>query len=368
LDGLFKKKMEDHLQLRIQKYLTDLFQTDIKVTTIEQIGKKDQDLKTFGYGKPYKVNYVRAGTSESLVLESMAENTFGHDHFSDRAQILLWQHATSSKLPRHVRSLDVGAFTKNGRIVSLSDAEEFFVIYEYVNGRVYANDLQRISKDGTLDPHDEKKAILLAKYLGQIHSKKENSPHLYRRRIRELLGHGECIMGLIDNYPSDDPIAHCDLLQWIEEQCLKWRWRLRQYENRLCQVHGDFHPWNILFREDPDDFTVLDRSRGEFGEPADDVTSMLINYLFLSIQHHGKLDGVFKKLYSIFWETYFKDTSDDQMQFVMQPFFVWRALVLANPTWYPSISIEIRRKLFQFIKNVLKEKRLEISNINSYLE
>ncbi|HSE39784.1 MAG TPA: aminoglycoside phosphotransferase family protein, partial [Acidobacteriota bacterium] len=83
---------------------------------------------------------------------------------------------------------------------------------------------------------------------------------------------------------------------------------------------------------------------------------------------YGKLSGVFKKLYSRFWETYINETSDVQMPFVMQPFFAWRALVLANPTWYPKTSREIRRKLFQFIENVLKEKRLEVLSINSYFE
>jgi aminoglycoside phosphotransferase (APT) family kinase protein len=44
-------------------------------------------------------------------------------------------------------------------------------------------------------------------------------------------------------------------------------------------VHGDFHPWNILFQNDCD-FAVLDRSRGEWGDPADDVAPLTINYLF----------------------------------------------------------------------------------------
>ena len=40
-------------------------------------------------------------------------------------------------------------------------------------------------------------------------------------------------------------------------------------------MHGDFHPWNLLFREGVE-FSVLDRSRGEWGEPADDVIRALI--------------------------------------------------------------------------------------------
>jgi hypothetical protein len=360
--------IDENFRWRVETYLADLFQTTVTVTSIEPIGmKKDEGLKTFGYGKPFRINYRLNKRNESIVLESMSENSFGHDHFSDRAQILLWHHSSSPKLPKHVRSLDVGAFTKDGEIISVGKAEEFFIISEFVSGKEYAFDLQRILSSGIVQDQDENRAVTLAQYLAEIHATKIDAPQLYRRRIRELLGHGECIMGLIDNYPDEDPLATPELLQRIEEGCLKWRWRLRGHESRLCQVHGDFHPWNILFRERTD-FTVLDRSRGEFGEPADDVTSMLINYLFLSLQKYGELFGPFDRLYRLFWETYDKSTSDPQMRFVMQPFFVWRALVLANPIWYPNVSKSVRTKLFSFMENILKENQLEILEINKYLK
>jgi hypothetical protein len=41
------------------------------------------------------------------VLHTMSPNAFGHEHMSDRAQILLWQHRAFNCLPGHVRALDV---------------------------------------------------------------------------------------------------------------------------------------------------------------------------------------------------------------------------------------------------------------------
>jgi len=57
----------------------------------------------------------------------------------------------------------------------------------------------------------------------------------------------------------------------------------------LRQIHGDFHPWNILFRPGID-FQLLDRSRGEYGDPADDLTSLTVNYFFFSLQRSGRLE------------------------------------------------------------------------------
>ena len=42
----------------------------------------------------------------------------------------------------------------------------------------------------------------MAGYLASIHRVKRRDADLYRRRLRELIGHGECIMGLTDSYPQ----------------------------------------------------------------------------------------------------------------------------------------------------------------------
>ena len=47
---------------------------------------------------------------------------------ADRAQILLWSHAAYNQLPRHVHSLDVGGFSKDGALLSLGTVEEFFIL------------------------------------------------------------------------------------------------------------------------------------------------------------------------------------------------------------------------------------------------
>ena len=351
----------------LEKYLTSLYKGNVIITSINEIGRVEtEELKGFGYGVPYVIRFSVNDEIKSVVLETMSPNSFGHDHFSDRAQNLLWCNSSFNHLPQHVRSVDVGAFTPDGRIISAGEAEEFFIVTEFADGRGYNKDLERLLNAERPDAHDEERAKALAEYLASIHKVKMNAPHLYTRRIRDLIGHGECIMGLIDNYRTGYEFITDDLLQKIEEGCVRWRWKIKGMGHRLCQVHGDFHPWNILFREGTD-YTVLDRARGEWGEPADDVATMAINYIFFSIQRYGRLERGFERLFNIFWETYFDRTSDREMLGVIQPFLIWRGLVIGNPLWYPTLPFDRRRKVFNFVENLLGEDEFRPEKVNEYL-
>jgi hypothetical protein len=307
-----------------------------------------------------------ADTTDHLVLHTVRPDKFGHERRSDRAANILLDYDTFNKLPQHVPCLNVGAFTDDGELLSLAKTTEFFLISHYASGRLFAQDLINLLDGTKLIPEDKTRVLALSDYLVQIHSQKHDSPALYRRSVRDLFGHGEGIFGLIDSYPPDFSIAPPSRMRAIERRLIDWRWDLKDRTYRLSQVHGDFHPWNILFQKDGE-FTVLDRSRGEWGEPADDVSAMSINFIFFSLQRFDALRGVFKVLYENFWEHYIQNTQDVEMASIIQPFYAWRALVLAHPTWYPHISYETRQHLFEFIENVLDEEWFDPKKINTYL-
>jgi thiamine kinase-like enzyme len=231
---------------------------------------------------------------------------------------------------------------------------------------VYAEDLKRLAADGNLLPEDHVRVTSLADYLAEIHAVKQTAPDLYHRGIRDLLGHGEGVMGMTDSYPPDFSVAPPARLRAIEKRMIDWRWQLRDRTGRLSQVHGDFHPWNILFQADGD-FFLLDRSRGEWGEPADDVSAMSINYIFFALQRGSSYTGPYQVLFDLFWEQYLSQTQDVEISRVIQPFFAWRALVLAHPLWYPNLSRETREMLFRFAENVLEESWFDPKRINDYL-
>jgi hypothetical protein len=355
----------------LREYLSGLYGSDVEICGVWRLGEKKaegvKDLKGFGYGVPYVIEFRVKNEVRRVVLETMRSEGFGHDFPSDRAQILLWQHSAFNKLPRHVHSIDVGAFAVDGKdMKSLGKCGEFFLLTEYVDGVLYHFDLDRIKAHGEMSDLDEKRCLALSNYLVEIHSVKRDAPWLYIRRARELVGHGECIMGLLDSYPPELDFVHESDLIDIERDCVVWRWRLKRKTHRLSQVHGDFHPWNIMFHEGTD-FTVLDRSRGEWGEPADDVTAMTINYIFYSLQKYGELAGVFDRLFRLFWENYLSKTGDWEILEVVQPFYAWRGLVVASPIWYPNLSLDVRVKLLNFVRNILQYEKFDLNAVNSLL-
>jgi Phosphotransferase enzyme family len=352
----------------IDEYVREVFGSDARVIQICELGQPKAELKGFGYGKPYQITFSLDGTVKSVVLSSMRrEGGFGHDHFSDRAQILIWQHDTFGSLPRHVRAFDVGYFTHDGRMRSARDADEYFILMDLVEGTEYFYDLDRVKETGTLAELDVARTRALSDYLATIHAVKRADPVIYTRRIRDLVGHGELIMGLIDSYPRSFDVFSQDDFRLLEKRCIDWRYALKDRAHRLCMVHGDYHPWNIMFR-DGTDFTVLDRSRGEFGEAADDVTSLSANYLFYSIQKYGKLAKEFKTLFDLFVKNYLEKTHDHELLEVIQPFYAFRGLVVASPLWYPHIDSSVRESLFNFIRNVLEIEIFDYRNTNALLK
>src|SRR5262245_32404070 len=351
----------------LERYLRDRFGFETVLLSHGPIGKESSHgtYKRYGYGAPIKVSFRIGRKIRAAVIETVSPGPFGHEHMADRAQAILWDYDSYGRLPRHVAALDVGAFTSRLELISVAHAQEFFAMNEWAEGTSYQKDLERLARGRGLRRLDRQRTVALARYLAQIHAKKRRDPGLYKRRLRELIGHGECIMGLTDSYPQRLGFITEEVLRSIEDSCNRWRWRLRRYTGRLCQVHGDFHPYNVLFRSGTD-FSVLDRSRGEWGEPADDLTAMTMNFLLTSLIRRGRLRGPFEILFRSFWDTYMEASGDSDVTAAAAPFFAFRGLVVASPVWYPTLSIGIRRSIFQFIQNVLDAPRFEPDLVNKY--
>ena len=186
--------------------MNDLFGKPVEVIRIIPLGAEpgETELKGFGYGKPYLIDFIlkaRQSRSSCLPCESRkasatTRSPIGRHRCSGRTWHSTCCRGTSARM-------DVGFFTKYGGLKSAGDADEFFILMDRVSGIEYYRDLDRIAESGFFTELDCDRAKALSDNLVYIHQQKHDDRVLWDRRIRELVGSGECIMGLDDSYPDD---------------------------------------------------------------------------------------------------------------------------------------------------------------------
>ena len=352
----------------IEGYLKRAFGEDARLIGAGDIGNLDeQGMKGFGYGKPLLIVFEAQGERREAVLSIMKGDKYGHQFYWDRAAILMFQYETSARMEKHVRPLGLGYVNGDDVLIPVEEPQEFFILNEKLEGHDYFLDLERI-RSGDFRDSDVETAREFARWMARLHSVRNDDVHLYYRRIRNLIGSSECILGLVDEaFPHPYAFFDDDRFIAMEKRLIDWRWKLKGYAHRLSAVHGDFHPWNVLVAGDGS-FSVLDRSRGEWGEPGGDLVTMAINYLLWSLYEHDRLNGPWEIMYRAYFEEYLERTGDTEILEVLAPFFVFRGLVIASPEWYPDHPEPVRRGLLNLIVNVLEDDRFDWENINKYME
>jgi hypothetical protein len=310
--------------------------------------------KARGYGVPLRVCIrTRMGESRCLVLRTAVADEYGHDRRSDRAAEMLLAYDTFDSVAGHVRVLDVGAIAP-GELRSLKDAGEFYLLTTYVDGEPYASDLRRVASSGRVTDRDLERLDELVRWLADIHAERLDDPVAWRRAIRDVVGSGEGIFGIADSYAPGTPGCDGAAVAAIEQLAVEWRSRLRPRSDRLRRIHGDFHPFNILFDEGTR-FTVVDASRGSKGDPADDLTALAVNFPFFALANPAGWDRGPGVLWRRFWKAYVARTGDSEVVSVAAPYLAWRALVVACPRFYPRLGAAERAKLLTLARRSLEE-------------
>lgn len=355
----------------LERYLSDSWQTNVSIDKVAELGGTAtgaEALKQCGYGKPLYLEASGPTGSERMVVHRVRRNGFGRERADDRVAAVWLDYHTFNQLDKHIVALDMILRRKDDTLESIGDGQELLLLTAFQPGRPYAEDLRHLGSARVSSDRDRRRAHDLAVYLARIHRVSHDDPLLWRRRLRDLVGHGEGIMGLTDSYPENPTFTTADELRKIEEMANAWRWRLKPLTERLRQVHGDFHPFNVVFEEHGDEFHVLDRSRGPWGAAADDLSCMSINYIFFSLLQNGRFEGALAQLHRLFWKTYKEKTNDDAIEKVIQPWIAWRALVLASPRWYPDLEDRTRRVLLELAKDTLEAPRYNHDVVLGMLE
>lgn len=349
----------------LQAFIRAQGPADAVLEEVASLRSEESDgFKALGYGAPVRVRFRSADGAQSWVVRTANADGFGHEHPADRWASLVLARDTFGRLPRHVRPRALGVLRPSGQRVTVPDGTPFLVT-EYVEGQPYARDLERAAATDRVTPRDLERAERLAQLLADTHAERVD-PVLYRRALRDLVGHGEGIFGLTESYDPHDPVAPRPRLQALELNAVRWRWRLLERTERARRTHGDFHPFNVLF-DDSNAVHLLDASRGGAGEPADDLCALSINYLFFALRERGRFCGALRTVWDRFWCTYLRASGDGDVLQVVAPFFAWRALVLASPAWYPTETAATRNALLSFGERLLNGARFDPSRVEEVL-
>ncbi len=357
----FASKIKPALEAIVERAMPGATLLDVKPFGIDDSQVVDEATqKGLGYGVPLELFLKTAdGRRAKLVFHTAKSDLFGHDRRADRAAELLLGFDRFERIPGHVHALDVGAIKKDGcGLVSLADAGEFYLVTSFAEGHLYADELRQIAARGTAEPRDVSLVEALARRLVEIHSEKYDDPNRYHRAVRDLVGSGEGIFGLVDAYAPDVPAAPPERLTAIEARTVEWRSRIKSRTRRLARTHGDYHPFNIVI-SDRDEIALLDSSRGSMGDPADDVTCLAVNFVFFAVEHPGTWASAFRGLWQRFWSVYLDESSDRELVEVCAPFLAWRGLVVANPLWYPHVDAVARDRVLRLIERTLAADRFD---------
>jgi len=172
----------------LERYLRSRFGPRASVVSFGPIGKESSKglYKQYGYGAPVKITFRVGRSLKSAVLETMSPGPFGHEHMADRAQAMLWDYHTYGLLPRHVKALDVGAFTAGGSLFSVADAEELFVLTQWEEGTSYHVDLERVMKEAALHPRGarERAALVTEQLALEDRLRQGGAVHGHERLLR----------------------------------------------------------------------------------------------------------------------------------------------------------------------------------------
>lgn len=360
----------------LKEYLSDFFGSEIKIKNIQKLGEGF-------HGLGFSIDTVdKTGNEKRYILKTLKGERFGHDYPSDRASVLIRALMDYNLLPRHVKVLNVGSIQNNGKLLSIGNPNDFFIVMEEGKGKDYWNDLDNIREEGVLKGENKERVKTLAKYLAEIHSinyNGDNGDHLYRRVVRDFVGHGELTMGVIDTFPDNLEFVDRKDLVKIVKKMVEWWDKIKDEHHRLRTIHGDFYPGNIWFNDG--ELVVLDRSRFRYGEPADDTTCLTMNFINYSVLSFGELRDPFKELVELFFKEYFNKRNDSEMFKVSPLFFAFRGLVCIHPMFYSQEWMrkhgfkeerintinENKKKIINFINNVLNEDEFKIKKINTYL-
>ena len=234
---------------KIEAYLKSVLGPGVTLLDLTPLDAA-KDVKGFGYGVPVRVDYQAAGGERrSAVLHTMSPGPFGHEHMAgprpDSAVVASGVQPASA-----ARAVAGCGRVRTGRtaLISLGRVEEFCLLTEYAAGARLRSGPGAAAQLRRCDGVWISTAPMRFATTWSVYTPCPAAIRICMSAATvSWSATASASWGLADSYPPH-PLFTPAVLESIEHRAVRWRWRLKGRTHRLRQVHGDFHPWNILFR------------------------------------------------------------------------------------------------------------------------
>ena len=86
------------INVKVEKYLKERFGSETKLKDMERLGEGV-------HGAAYLLRFSTLHEEQCLIMKTLFPSRFGHDHYSDRAQVLLLANANYNDMPKHIKAV-----------------------------------------------------------------------------------------------------------------------------------------------------------------------------------------------------------------------------------------------------------------------
>lgn len=339
------------LEVAIKKYLK---QRNAKLLSLEKLGS---GLVADGY----KLEYEYAGQIKKTVCRRLHGIGMSRDYLPDNVGYLLLQHEITKTHPLHIPSNDVVCFGDKIQVVSLDGIEDVFQIVEFAEGDSYVKWILDIQNGFTSD--HEKVVKNITDYMLKTHKIKpkvdpEKIKHYYWRHSQDFIG-SEVLMDILDVWPQDKLLSLKDRAFFVEQLYIL-REQTRDLYKRCVMIHSDLHPDNIRVHADLS-ISILDSARTIWGEPADDLTCMLANFLFFGMKF-PKSRAEYQKAYDFMLQRYLAKNGSSELEQAARIYMPIRLLILAHPLFFSDDSPKLKKQVIKLAKEIISNRKFTLTN------
>lgn len=337
---------------KISSLISQKLNKIVEITDIEKIGS--------GYHSDGFKLTTKDGSS--FFLKRVKSRDLGFEIPERKVMSLLVSNEMYRRSGFSPKAIGVILDNKNeaGIIPEINEETAIYHIQEFQEaGTNYWSLLQDRKQKTKIDEADLAELQKITDYIIKIHQIKYPSLDVGRQKsvyndgLRSVITNPELTIMLLHDFddshqllPSKDHGNYIGLMLNLTRQ-----WKDRH--DRLVALHGDFWGANLFFKDDGS-LWVIDYSRIPWGDRGIDIGWWLAQYLWF---YHETKNEYFKELGEKFLDMYEQKSGDKEISKAVSLSLGLLGVIYISPRFYPNLDMEIGKKFFDNILEILQGGR-----------